>query len=252
MKKVLCAIPCYNESVNLSNLFKDLKANRVFDFADILFVDDCSTDNSVEMIKQFGYQVIEHKKNGGYGEAIQSAFTHAENNNYQSFIVFPGDGQRSAKDLVHLIQLDQESRFDVISGSKFHIYSDRYGPIHRRIGNRIYAAIAKIGWNCPIKDVLSGFKIYRVDSVKKFFGVLPKGYPFDICFSMYAARFNLNVTEVDVDCRYDEHTSKMNSVLWVSFKMLMHLIYHFVMQPRIVKATNESLMLRESSIKKAS
>ena len=250
MKKVLCAIPCYNESVNLNNLFKDLKNNNVLEHADILFVDDCSTDNSYEMIKQNSYNVVKHDKNQGYGKAVQTAFKHAVENNYQSFIIFPGDGQRSASDLIHLINLDKEDKFDVISGSKFHIYSDRYGPIKRRIGNRIYAMIAKLGWNCPIQDVLSGFKIYRVDSVKKFFFKLPKGYPFDICFSMYAARFQLKVTEVDVNCRYDDHTSKMNSVLWVSFKMLMHLIYHFVMQPRIVKATNESLEHRKTEKQK--
>lgn len=230
-KSVLCAIPCFNESYNLPTLFADLKKERIFDIADILFIDDHSTDSTADLIRASGFRVLRHTQNLGYGQAVQTGFTYALKQNYDAFIIFPGDHQRSAKDMRHLILTHQKKEFDVVSGSKFHIYSQLHGPIRRRIGNQIYSKIAKYGWNSPIEDVLSGFKIYSVAKVAPFFQHLPRGYAFDICFSLYASRFGLRLMETPVDCRYDAHTSKMKSVLWVSVKMLTHLIIHFFKQP---------------------
>ncbi len=226
--RTLCALPCYNESYNLPNLFKDLASEEITNDADLLFIDDASTDNSVEILKSQGVELICHPTNYGYGQAVKTAFEYAIQHDYDSLIIFPGDGQRSAKDLKTLIKTYQTSDFDVITGSKFHIYSDKYGPINRRLGNIIYSNIAHLGWESPIEDVLSGFKIYNVKAVQPFFHILPKGYPFDICFSFYASRFGLKIKEIPVNCRYDDHTSKMNSVIWVSIKMLTKLIYHLI------------------------
>ncbi len=230
-KSVLCAIPCFNEAYNLPHLFADLKSEGILDLADILFIDDHSTDKTAALISRHGYKLIRHSQNLGYGQAVQTGFAHALKENYKAFIIFPGDHQRSAKDAKRLIITHQITGFDVVSGSKFHIYSKLYGPIRRRIGNIIYSKIAEYGWNSPIEDVLSGFKIYSVTKVAPFFQDLPRGYAFDICFSLYASRFGLRLMETPVDCRYDAHTSKMKSVLWVSAKMLFHLIVHFVKQP---------------------
>jgi glycosyltransferase involved in cell wall biosynthesis len=230
-KSVLCAIPCFNESYNLPTLFADLESAGIFHIADVLFIDDHSTDETSSMIAKRGYNMIRHSENKGYGQAVQTGFSHALKENYSAYVIFPGDHQRRAKDLRHLILTHQQNNFDVISGSKFHIYSQLHGPIRRRIGNRIYSKIAQYGWNSPIEDVLSGFKIYSVASVLPFFQHLPRGYAFDICFSLYASRFGLRLMETPVDCRYDAHTSKMKSVLLVSMKMLFQLLIHLVKQP---------------------
>lgn len=228
--RILCAIPCYNEGFNLPSLLVDLNQTELTN-VDFVFIDDGSKDNTRELIENSGYKYIFHATNGGYGKAVQTGFKYAVEQKYDGFVIFPGDHQRSAKDLRRLIDLFLHSDFDVVTGSKFHIYSEKYGPIRRRIGNRIFSSIARIFWQSPIEDVLSGFKIYRVNAVRDFFFRLPVGYPFDIVFSLYAAREGLKVTEIPVDCRYDDHTSKMRSVLWVSFLMFSHLFIHYFFRP---------------------
>lgn len=239
----LCAIPCYNESYNLPNLFNDIEEHKIAESADILFIDDASTDHSVDVIKKKFENVICHSKNFGYGQVVKTAFEYAIKHGYESLIIFPGDGQRSAVDLKKLILTYQNSDYDVVTGSKFHIYSDKYGPINRRLGNIIYSNIAHLGWESPIEDVLSGFKIYNVSAVQPFFHILPKGYPFDICFSFYASRFGLKVTEVPVNCRYDAHTSKMKSVIWVSIKMLAKLLYHLTFHKMLCPDKKETSLV---------
>lgn len=236
--KVLCAIPCFNESYNLPNLFNDLALTNVANICDIIFINDFSSDNSKELILNEGYQLINHKENLGYGQSVQSGYNYAVQNCYEAIIIFPGDHQRSASDLIKLIEKYRNSDYDIVTGSKFHIYSQKYGPIRRRIGNQIFSKMAKYLWGSPIEDVLSGFKIYNINKVKPFFDILPKGYPFDIVFSLYAARFDLKVSELPVNCRYDDHTTKMKSVILVSIKMFSYTLVHYFFRTRNIASQN--------------
>jgi glycosyltransferase involved in cell wall biosynthesis len=224
--KILCLIPCFNEAVNLPSLFLDLKTHSIHEVATLLFVDDGSTDATCEFIRREGYAVIQHKKNLGYGGSVKTGFRYAIQNGFTHLVLFPGDHQRSAKDVMRLIEEQDRSGADVVVGSKFHIYSKRYGPIRRRLGNRIYSTIARVMWSSPIEDVLSGFKVYRLARVAPIVERLPNSYALDIVFSYEVARNGLKIREIPVDCRYTETTSKMRSVFWVSVDMLATLIWH--------------------------
>jgi glycosyltransferase involved in cell wall biosynthesis len=227
-KKFLCIIPCYNEEYNLPALFDDIKKNQLELHADIVFVDDGSSDETKRFIHNAGYVCLQHDANRGYGQAVITGFHYARQSGYEVFAIFPGDHQRQVTDLLILYQQLCARNVDVVVGSKFHIYSEKYGPVRRRIGNRIFSRLAKVFWQAPIEDVLSGFKVYRMSAVEPFLHKLPTQYSFDIVFSLYACRAGLKIIEVPVNCRYDEHTSKMRSVIWVSIKMLNSLLYHYV------------------------
>ena len=54
--KVLVIIPAYNEATNIGSVLKDLKLN--ISYADVLIVNDCSTDNTMEIITKAGYDCI--------------------------------------------------------------------------------------------------------------------------------------------------------------------------------------------------
>lgn len=226
-KDVLCVVPCFNESENLTNLFADIEATSLADHVDFLFIDDFSTDDTFKVITQRGYNCIRHEFNLGYGGSVKTGFYSAYVQNYAFMIIFPGDHQRSAADVINLIKEQHRTQHDVVVGSKFHIYSDYYGPIRRRIGNQIFSNLAKYVWGSPIQDVLSGFKIYKMSSVKRIFYFLPNGYPLDICFSLYASLEGLNISEISVNCRYAKNTTKMRSVVLVSLKMFSVLFYHY-------------------------
>jgi len=228
---VLCLIPCYNESNNLPSLLGDIRDSNLASQVDFLFVDDCSRDATYEVVRRAGYNIIRHDVNKGYGGAVKTGLNHAIDEGYSRMVLFPGDHQRSAKDVIKLIKEQERTSDDVVVGSKFHIYSEKYGPIRRRIGNRLFSFLAKKLWGSPIEDVLSGFKIYDIDSVKAMVPFLPDGYPLDIVFSYYSSRMGLKISEIPVECRYSKDTTKMKSVLIVSFKMLYKLVKHALLHP---------------------
>ncbi len=230
--RTLMAIPCYNEEYNLPALFADLRQQKVLEKFDVCFVDDCSSDTTAQMIKDHGFRVFSHEENRGYGGAVKTAFKLAILDNYDSLVIFPGDHQRKAVDAIALVQMLQDRHIDVAVGSKFHIYSDKYGPVGRRIGNRIFAFIAKTMWGSPIQDVLSGFKAYRISSMEPILHYLPEDYGLDIVLSLICSRFGLRIEETPVACRYDEHTTKMKSIILVSMKLLYRAMRAYVMVPR--------------------
>ncbi|MCB9229287.1 MAG: glycosyltransferase family 2 protein [Deltaproteobacteria bacterium] len=232
MSSYLCAIPCYNEAINLEALFRDIDENNIRDHFDLIFVDDGSSDQTRNMIEEKGYPVISHKKNMGYGESVKTAFRYALKETYDYMAIFPGDHQRSASDLLQLKQKLIDDNLDAIAGSKFHIYSKKYGPIGRRIGNRMFSFMAKYGWNAPFKDVLSGFKIYKINAVKEFLPGLPGNYGFDITFSYMASQFDLKTAAIPVDCKYTKHTTKMKSIILTSIMMMLTLCF-FISKHRI-------------------
>lgn len=245
MKQVLCVVPCYNESQNLPNLFTDIATVKLAEVCDFLFIDDKSRDDTSALVKDRGFNVIRHSRNLGYGGAVKTGLRYAIDHNYKFFVLYPGDHQRSASDVLRLIAHQEKTQSDVVVGAKFHIYSQRYGPIGRRLGNRIYSGIARVFWNSPIEDVLSGFKIYYVPAIAGLVGYLPGGYSLDIVFSYYASLVGLKITEINVACRYDKGTTKMRSIVLVSAKMLAWLLIHALIKskPKLdeVKATRLQL-----------
>ena len=228
MRKPLCVVPCYNEQINLPALFADIKETGMTEFCDFLFVDDASKDNTNEMIAREGFRLIRHAANKGYGGSVKTGLHFALEKKYESFVLFPGDHQRKAADAIKLLGLLNDLNCDVVVGSKFHIYSKKYGPIGRRWGNRVFSQLAKILWRSPIVDVLSGFKAYRVATTFQYLDKSPSGYPMDIVFNMYASIYGLRQAEVPVACRYDQHTTKMKSIIYVCIKMLIATIVHYI------------------------
>ena len=232
MNKFLCAIPCYNEEINLPSLFEDLETNQIPEHFEIIFIDDGSKDSTKSMIEQKGYRVVSHEKNMGYGQAVKTAFQFGKEHDFSYFAIFPGDHQRSASDLLKMQRLIIQENADAIVGSKFHIYSKKHGPIGRKYGNRMFSGLAKYGWGSDFDDVLSGFKIYRIATVNPFFDHLPENYGLDITFSYIASQYNLKIIAIPVNCKYNQHTSKMRSTIITSLMMILTL-FRFIISHRI-------------------
>lgn len=225
--RTLCVIPCYNEAVNLASLFSDIRTSKLAKVCDILFVDDCSQDETPSLITKEGFHLIQHSQNRGYGGAVRTGYDFAVSKGYENFILFPGDHQRKADDALLLIAMLEEQEVDVVVGNKFHIYLANGSPVRRRIGNIIFSRMAKHLWSSTVEDVLAGFKVYRISAVRPFFDFLPFGYPLDIVFSLYASRCGLKMREIPVACRYDQHTTKMRSVIGVSIQLMVYALVHY-------------------------
>ncbi len=113
----------------------------------------------------------------------------------------------------------RKNKLDLVIGSKYKVLKKI--PFHRKIGNVFFSKLAKKFWNSKIQDVLSGFKIYRLESIYKYQDLFPNNYSFDIILSQLVSFKKLNVREIPVKCRYNIHTTSMKGVFKIHKKNIL-------------------------------
>jgi glycosyltransferase involved in cell wall biosynthesis len=193
---------------------------------DIVFINDGSFDNSVNLIKKIlknNFVILNHKINKGYGAAVKTAFKYALKKNYKYFIIFPSDNQRRLKDIFVMLNLIKQKKLDYVVGSKFHLM-DKI-PLYRKKGNLFFSFLSKL-WLNKTSDVLSGFKIYCVNkALGKIILNCPNNYSFDLVLNFYSNIKKMKFNEINVHCDYKDHSSKMNNVFFIFFSMLFDLFF---------------------------
>ena len=97
--KITVGIPAYNEEKNIAKIIVGLK--KIAD--QIIVCDDGSSDMTGDISKNLGAIVISHKKNMGYGVAINSIFQKAKELNSDLLVTFDADGQHRVEDIPKLL-----------------------------------------------------------------------------------------------------------------------------------------------------
>src|SRR4030043_2549 len=100
-KRILVIVPAFNEEQTLRGVLLGIRAS--LPRADILAVNDGSTDSTGSIIRAEGVLSLEHPYNMGIGATMQTGFLYALRNGYDIAIQVDGDGQHSPKFLPSLI-----------------------------------------------------------------------------------------------------------------------------------------------------
>ena len=123
-KELLIIIPSYNEGNNIRRLLMQLEALEMKDIADILIVNDASTDSTNWIVKDMGYPMISQLFNMGYGCALQTGYKWAVRRKYEYIIQMDGDGQHDPCNIPVLYQRLKEPDADglcpdIVLGARF-------------------------------------------------------------------------------------------------------------------------------------
>jgi len=191
MKSYLIVIPAYNEEEHIADV---LRYVREIDLsADILVVNDGSTDETSAISKREGVSVLDLPFNIGYGGAIQTGFRFATEFGYKFVVTLDGDGQHSPDSVNTLIETMEREKADVVIGSRFIEGIYRMG-IFRKIGVRLFSRIAFFYQGMKFTDPTSGFQLLN----RRIFSYFSEGdnYPLDypdanIIISLHKMRFKV-------------------------------------------------------------
>ncbi len=124
MKKVLIIVPAFNEEKNMGALFDQLCTPEIQSFADILVVNDASSDQTGWIAKKYKVSLVTHVFNLGYGSALQVGYKYAVRRNYDYVIQLDADGQHDISNIASiydkLTNPGSESKLpDIVIGSRF-------------------------------------------------------------------------------------------------------------------------------------
>ncbi len=228
LNKILISIPCYNEAQNIEKVILELQSD--FSVADILCVNDCSKDNTLEVIKNIeGIRFLNLPINLGYSGALQTGFKYAVENNYDYVIQFDGDGQHIASEAKKLYDKLINENLDIVIGSRFKENSGYKHGFFRTMGTKIFIFLIKLFTKQTITDPTSGFQVLQKEVFTRYSKIhnFPE-YP-DANLIIEMLLLGYKIDEVPVKMRLREFGVSMHGGFWNPIKYMIRMFYSILM-----------------------
>ncbi len=155
----LVFLPAWNEEENLQAVLDELR--RELPQADVLVLDDGSTDRTVEVARGHGAEVISFGANRGLPAGIAAGYGYAVEQGYAFCGRVDADGQHPVGELARLLERVRAGACDVAVGSRFATADGfpayRYKPnAARRFGTALLRRSMKVVLRKPFLDSTSG------------------------------------------------------------------------------------------------
>jgi glycosyltransferase involved in cell wall biosynthesis len=198
-KKVLIIIPCYNEEASISNVIKSLRSldlPKAY-FLDILVINDCSKDNTKEVVKYLGVKMLDLSINLGIGVAVQSGLIYAFNNDFDFAIQLDGDGQHPASEIIKILIHQSQTNANIVIGSRFIEKQGFQSSFARRMGINYFHWINRVITGIKIYDTTSGFRLFDRKAMKVSLRHYPDDYPEPESLILFS-RAGLKINEVPI------------------------------------------------------
>lgn len=182
-------IPAKNEAAAIADVVS--AAVSGFPDAEVIVVDDGSTDDTAQRAENAGAKVVRHPESLGNGAAVKAGARAASG---EIIAFMDGDGQHDAGELHELLsRLD--GGFDMAIGAR---NSDSHANVGRLFANGLYNAVASILCGRNIPDLTSGLRVVRADLFKHFLYLLPNGFSYPTTITMAFLRAGFPVTFVPI------------------------------------------------------
>jgi glycosyltransferase involved in cell wall biosynthesis len=194
----LVIIPAFNEEASVAAVVDDVRAAQPT--ADVLVVDDGSSDATSAKAKAAGALVVRLPFNIGVGGAMRTGYKFAYEGAYDAAVQVDADGQHDPAELATL--LDALSDADIVIGARFAGRGDYPAHGARRWAMRLLARSLSRTCGTPLTDVTSGFRAVNRRVIAMFAAHYPSEYLGDTVESLVmAGRAGLRVAQVPVAMR---------------------------------------------------
>lgn len=174
MKK-LVIIPAYNEAGNIEKTIRDIMEHaKEFDY---VIINDCSTDNTLDICRQNEFHVVNLPVNLGIGGGVQTGYLYAFRNGYDIAVQIDGDGQHNASYLNEMAEKLEQENLDMLIGSRYITKEGFQSSGLRRVGIRYFTSLIKLVTGKKITDPTSGMRMVNRRTLAMFAKEYPKDYP---------------------------------------------------------------------------
>lgn len=202
----LVIVPAYNAAKYLDELIPRLR-QYVCD-SNLLFINDGSTDNTLELLKKHKVKLINFPVNQGKGAALMAGFKYAIKESYRSVLTIDSDLQHLPEEIPPFYALDNGDR--LIMGTRF---IDRsVMPFDRWLSNNLTSLLVSIFSTCRVRDSQSGFRLIPI-SVLKAIDLKTTKYDLESEILFKAGVLGCDIAEVAITTVYDGSESFINPLV---------------------------------------
>jgi glycosyltransferase involved in cell wall biosynthesis len=194
--KVIAVIPARDAAATVGDVVRGIL--HVLPSAEVIVVDDGSTDATGERARAAGAVVVRHETNRGKGAALESGFDEALRRGADAVLALDADGQHDAASAPKLIEALEHA--DLVVGSR---ERDRTGmPWLRRATNDVTTWFVSLLARRRIPDSQSGYRAIRASVIR---AVRPRSrrFEYESEFLIGAARAGFEIGEAPVPTLYN-------------------------------------------------
>jgi glycosyltransferase involved in cell wall biosynthesis len=201
--RVLVALPVFNEIRSVADVLRAVQRYA----ADILVVDDGSTDGTSDVLGRYaGVRRISHPANLGYGRSLLDAFSYAREHAFPWVLTMDCDWQHEPDRIPHFRRRLAQEDADIISGSRY-LQPGACGtvppPVERMAINRAVTRLLNRHLGLRLTDAFCGFKAYRTAALAQL-RLTDPGYGLPLQMWVQAARAGLHIVEIPVPLIYHD------------------------------------------------
>jgi len=193
-------IPAFNEAASIGAVLDEVES--VVPDAEVLVVDDCSTDGTGRIAAAAGARVIRHRTNRGYGGALKTGVRAAHSD---VVVLLDADGQHDAHYIPALVEMLDDH--DIAIGER----TDAYRVAGARLpGKVILGWVANLIAGTRLKDINCGFRAARRDELARILPLLPDGFSFSTTSTLAYLKLRHSVVFLPMETRRRVGKSTVN------------------------------------------
>jgi glycosyltransferase involved in cell wall biosynthesis len=211
-------IPCFNEAAYVSTVVGQVRQH----LANIIVVDDGSTDATSDRSSTAGAEVIRHSRKLGKGSALRRGWQHAYERGFAWVLMMDGDGQHAAEDIPTFFNCAEKTQAKLIIGNRM---SNPQGmPWLRRSVNRWMSRRISSLTGAQLPDSQCGFRLAHLETLLSLRLTAPR---FEMESAMLVAflRDGQRVEFVPVQTIYNRSVSKIcplaDTYRWLRWQRLV-------------------------------
>ena len=219
-------IPAYNEEKRIESTLVNIIAylGATFNEYEIIVVDDCSTDNTGEIVSKYvesNVKILRNDTNRGKGYSVKRGIFNAR---YPMVLFSDSDLATPIEELGELIGYIADHDYDMVIASrnlgKSNIINKQ--PLYRQIMGKVFPRIVSLVLLNEFKDTQCGFKLFKTDIAKKIVQLQTiEGFSFDVEVLFIASKMGCKIKEAPV-VWIDKEGSTVRTIK-DGFKMLIDL-----------------------------
>ena len=181
-------VPAYNEAESIGSVVQQIR--NQYPTAEIIVIDDGSSDHTDQAALSSGAKVYAHPYNIGNGAAVKSGIRVASGD---ILVFMDGDGQHDPTEINNMLAFLPD--YDMVVGART---QRGQASIGRALGNRFYNWFASYVAKFRVEDLTSGFRAIKADLAKSFLYLLPNTYSYPTTLTLGVLRSGRSVKYVPI------------------------------------------------------
>jgi glycosyltransferase involved in cell wall biosynthesis len=210
-KKVVVVLPAYNASKTLEKTYTEIDFNIV---DEVILVDDCSKDDTIEVAKRLGiHHIIKHEQNKGYGGNQKTCYNKALELNADIVIMVHPDYQYTPLLIPSMSYLIANGLFHVVLGSRILGKGALKGgmPWYKYVANRLLTFTQNVLMSAKLSEYHTGYRAFSKEVLMNVnYNVNSDNFVFDNQMLAQIWFAGYEIAEITCPTKYFKEASSIN------------------------------------------